>query len=82
MQHDLPDTLGVSDLEIVADLFRLGLSGRYRKVSTLLKEAQALYPQEPAERINKCLGQLADTFRATDYAGFNSLKKPGAISAA
>lgn len=82
MQNNPPDTPGVSDLEIVADLFRLARSGRFRRVNPLLKEAQAMYPQEPAERISKCLGQLADTFRATDYGGYNTLKKPRARSAA
>lgn len=82
MSHDIPQTSDVSDLEIVADLFRLARSGRFRKVEPLMQEALAMHPLESLERIKKCLGQLAYTFRATDYGGYNSLKRPRSRKAA
>lgn len=81
MQQNITESSPVSDLEIVADLFRLARSGRFRKIEPLLKEAAAMYPLEPVNRIKECLGQLADIFRATDHGGYNSLKAPRTRSA-
>lgn len=60
------------DEEIVADLFRLARSGRFRRVGPLLLEAQSMYPAEPAERIRDCLRQLGRKLYETDYQGYAS----------
>lgn len=58
------------DMEIIADLFRLARTGRFKRVATLLREAEKLYPAEPAERIKDCLRRLGEIFLENDYQGF------------
>lgn len=48
----------VSDEEIVADLFRLARTGRFKKVAPLLREAESMYLTEPSERIKTCMKRL------------------------
>ncbi|HBP1602275.1 TPA: hypothetical protein L5U90_003378 [Pseudomonas aeruginosa] len=60
----------VSDDEIVADLFRLARSGRYLKAEPLLAAGASLYPNEPQERIKKCLRLLAERLWDTDHGGY------------
>jgi len=59
-----------SDEEIVADLFRLARTGRFKRVAPLLREAESMYPAEPADRIEHCLRRLGQIFWETDYQGF------------
>jgi hypothetical protein len=60
----------ISDDEIVADLFRLARSGRYLKAEPLLAAGASLYPNEPQERIKKCLRLLAERLWDTDHGGY------------
>jgi hypothetical protein len=60
----------VSDEEIVADLFRLARTERFKKVAPLLKEAEAMYPSEPPERIKACLKLLGGMLWDTDHGGY------------
>lgn len=56
-----------SDEEIVADLFRLARTERFTKLAPLLKEAEAMYPSEPPERIRTCLTRLGEILWKTDH---------------
>lgn len=59
----------LSDDEIVADMFRLARTGEHYRIESLLAAAQALYPDEPAERIRSCAKQLAKILWNADYQG-------------
>lgn len=60
----------VSDDEIIADLFRLARTGRFRKVAPLLEEAKSMYPAEPMERITACVKRLGEILWDTDHGGY------------
>lgn len=60
----------VSDDEIMADLFRLARTERFRTVAPLLSEAGAMYPLESPERIHACLKQLGEKLWDTDHGGY------------
>lgn len=60
----------VSDDEIVADLFRLARTGRFRRAEPLLREAESMYPAEPQERIKSCLIRLGEILWDTDHGGY------------
>lgn len=60
----------ISDDEIVADLFRLARSERFKQVGPLLKAAEAMYPAEPPLRIKSCLKTLAGLLWDTDHGGY------------
>ncbi|WP_121498287.1 hypothetical protein [Pseudomonas aeruginosa] len=62
----------VSDDEIVADLFRLARSGRFRKAEPLMREAERMYPAEPVERIKACMKRLAEILWDNDHGGYAS----------
>lgn len=59
-----------TDEEIVADLFRLARSGRFRKVEPLQQEAEALYPLESPARIKTCMKRLAEILWESDHGGY------------
>ena len=63
-------TKDISDDEIVADLFRLARTDRFRTVAPLLQEAEAMYPSESPERIRACMKQLGNTLWDTDHGGY------------
>jgi hypothetical protein len=50
----------ISDDMIVADLFRLARSGRFRKAAPLARAANAMYPTETPARIKSCLFRLGE----------------------
>lgn len=62
----------VSDDVIVADLFRLARTGRFKRLESLLKEAEGLYPAEPAERIKACVKRLGEVLWDADYQGYRT----------
>jgi len=69
IQSHAPD---VSDEEIVADLFRIARTGRYRNALQLMEAAQSTYRAEPLERMKTCLKQLAQILWDTDHGGYAS----------
>jgi hypothetical protein len=50
----------LEDIEIVMHLFRLARSGNYALAADLLKAALEDFPDEPKERIERCLVDLAN----------------------
>ncbi len=62
----------ISDDEIVADLFRLARTGRYRKAAPLIEEAKRMYPGEPIERIKAFTKRLAEILWDTDHGQYAS----------
>lgn len=67
-----PQSVEVSDDEIVADLFRLAKSGRFKRLVPLLKEAEEQYPAETPGRIKACMRRLGEALWAADYQGYRS----------
>jgi len=62
----------ISDDEMVADLFRLARTGKFKHLEPLAKEAESLFPTEPAERINACLRRLGEILWEADYQGYRT----------
>lgn len=60
----------VSDEEIVADLFRLARTERFKHAAPLLREAESMYPHEPQERIRSCLLRLGEILWDTDHGDY------------
>lgn len=49
----------LSDLEIQMEIFRLMRTGRFLQAKTLLTELKQALPDEPEERLKRCMGLLA-----------------------
>lgn len=64
------DNAGVSDEEIIADLFRLARTGRFSLAEPLLREAERMHPAEPPIRILSCLKQLGLILWENDHGGY------------
>lgn len=70
MDQNTTEQPEVSDDEIVADLFRLARTERFKQAAPLLKEAESMYPYEPQERIRSCLRRLGEILWDTDHGGY------------
>ncbi|WP_213664149.1 hypothetical protein [Stutzerimonas stutzeri] len=70
MDNPSNSSLPVSDEEIVADLFRLARSGRFREAKALLAAGEQMYPNEPKERLRDCLRRLSKILWDADHGGY------------
>lgn len=58
-QHQVTEQeTAISDIEIMAGLFRLARRGRFVSLEMLLRAGEECYPEESPERIRACPKQL------------------------
>ncbi|AXH59630.1 hypothetical protein [Pseudomonas amygdali] len=62
----------IEDIEVVAHLFALARSERYRQLKPMFEQALLDYPQISRERMLSCCDQLGTRLVDSDYQGMNS----------
>ena len=62
----------IEDIEVVAHLFALARSERYRHLKPMFEQALLDFPQISRERMLSCCDQLGTRLAESDYQGFGS----------
>lgn len=65
---DVPD----EDITIVADLFQLARSGRFRSAKDLMAAASEGNPTLAEEQLKRCCGHLANILFKADHGGYGT----------
>ncbi|WP_122530851.1 hypothetical protein [Pseudomonas viridiflava] len=65
----------ISDMEVVAHLFVLARSERYRQLKPMFEQALLDFPQLTRERMLSCCDQLGTRLVESDYQGMGAEAK-------
>lgn len=66
LYQNIPD----EDITIVAELFRMARSGRYRKLNVMLADAPNFIPDTSAEQIKRCAKHLGNILFDSNHGGY------------
>lgn len=66
LYENIPD----EDITIVAELFRMARSGRYKKLKVMLADAPNFIPDTSDEQLNRCAKHLSDILFDSNHGGY------------
>lgn len=66
LYENIPD----EDITIVAELFRMARSGRYRKLKVMLEDAPNFIPDIGEEQLKRCAKHLGSILFDSNHGGY------------